>query len=55
MTEPHPGHENHICKMIEENGLTPKIKGLVGNPKFVCSCCGRAAANADNLCAPEPL
>ena len=53
--EPHPGHENHLCKMIEESGLTPQIKALIENPKYVCSCCGRAAANEDNLCAPEPL
>ena len=54
-TEPHPGHNKHLCAMIEEKGVTDEIKKLIKNPKYVCSCCGRAAASKDSLCSPEPL
>ena len=54
-TEPHPGHEKHLCKMVEDKGVTDEIKALIKNPKYVCSCCGRAAAKQENLCSPEPL
>jgi predicted SprT family Zn-dependent metalloprotease len=32
-----------------------KIKALVKGAKYVCTACGRAAANARNLCAPEAI
>ena len=54
-TEPHPGHEKHLCALVEKDGVTNQIKGLIKNPKYVCSCCGRAAAKKENLCSPEPL
>ena len=53
--EPHPGHEKHLCKMVEDKGVTDEIKALIKNPKYVCSCCGRAAAKQENLCSPESL
>ena len=54
-TETHPGHENHLCTMVQEKGVTQEIKDLISNPKYVCSCCGRAAARKENLCSPESL
>jgi hypothetical protein len=54
-TEPHPGHDKHLCAMIEESGLTQQMKHLINNSKYVCTCCGRAAVKEENLCAPEPL
>ena len=54
-TEPHPGHENHLCKMVEDKGLTDEMRGLIKDAKYVCSCCARAAAKEENLCLPEPL
>lgn len=54
-TEPHPGHSKHLCAMVEANGLTDKMKPLIKNAKYVCVCCGRAAAKAENLCSPELL
>lgn len=54
-TEPHPGHEKHLCKLVQENGITEEIKTLIRNPTCVCSCCGRAAAKEENLCSPEKL
>jgi len=54
-TGTHPGHEHHFCAMIEAAGLTKEMKPMIKNAKYVCTCCGRAAANKDNLCEPEPL
>jgi hypothetical protein len=54
-TKPHAGHEKHLCAMIEKTGLTPKMKPLIKDAKFVCTCCGRAALKAESLCSPEPL
>ena len=32
-----------------------QLKPLVKNAKFICRDCGRAAANATNLCSPRKL
>jgi hypothetical protein len=53
--QPHPGHEKHLCKLIEDQGMTDQIKSLAKNAKFICACCGRSAAKAENLCSPERL
>ena len=53
--KPHEGHENHLCAMVEEKGLTKEMVPLIRNAKFYCTCCGRAAAKAENLCIAEPL
>ena len=53
--QPHPGHEKHLCKMVEDGVPTEKLKPLVKNAKYICKCCGRGAAKAENVCAPEPL
>jgi hypothetical protein len=31
------------------------LRPLVKNAKYICNECGRAAAKAENLCAPERL
>jgi len=54
-TQPHPGHEKHLCKMAENQVPIGKIKPLVKDAKYICSCCMRSAAKAENLCSPEPL
>ncbi len=38
------------CKLDVE-----KLKPYVKNPNYICSSCGRVAANKENLCRPEPL
>jgi len=53
--KPHTGHENHLCAMIEDKGLTKEMKPLVKNAKYVCTCCGRVAAKKANICSPESL
>ena len=41
--------------MVEEKGLTENMKPLIKNGKYVCTCCARVAAKAENICDPEPL
>jgi hypothetical protein len=58
LTEPHEGHEAHLC-MAENVGFVKNnleaYKKYVRNPQFVCKNCGRAAAKAENLCSPDAL
>jgi hypothetical protein len=53
--KPHTGHENHLCAMVDNEVGAEKLRDYVRNGKYMCICCGRAAAKAENLCAPEPL
>jgi hypothetical protein len=53
--QPHPGHEKHLCKMVEDKVPVEKIKPLVKDAKYICKGCMRTAKNAENLCAPEKL
>ena len=49
----HEGHENHICELMKNKVPLNEIKPLVTDAKYICKGCGRAAAKAENLCAPE--
>ncbi len=55
---PHPEHEKHLCLLQNVGYVSTNLadyKKLVMNAKYVCKNCGRVAANAKNLCAPEAL
>jgi hypothetical protein len=52
---PHPGHEKHICKMVEDKVPIEKIKLLVKDAKYICKGCMGIDAKAENLCAQEKL
>ena len=57
-TMPHPGHEKHLCSQIEKGALKSgmaEYKKLVKGAQYICTGCGRVAASAENLCAPERL
>ena len=57
-TMPHPGHEKHLCALIEKGALKSGMadyKKAVKAAQYICTGCGRVAASADNLCAPEKL
>jgi hypothetical protein len=55
---PHPGHEKHLCYLHNLGYVKDhldKYKELVKNGNYVCKGCGRVAADAESLCAPEKL
>jgi hypothetical protein len=41
--------------MVEKEVPLEEMKSLVKDAKYICHCCRRAAAKAENLCNPEPL
>jgi hypothetical protein len=51
------GHGQKMCALAccPHDLPIAKIKALVKGAKFVCTSCGRAAANAENLCCPEAI
>ncbi len=50
------GHEKHLCKMVVgDQADIETLKPLIRNPKYICKTCGRASANAENLCNPISL
>ena len=48
--QPHLGHESHLCKMVEDNVSTEKLKPLAKKTaKYICTYFGRAAAIEESL------
>jgi len=50
----HPGHGNHLCELVGKRRMD-KVASLSKGAKYVCHICGRAAANASNLCEPVEI
>jgi hypothetical protein len=46
------GHEKHMCQLAKAEDFDV-IKKLAKGAEFVCTKCGRAAKNEENLCAPS--
>jgi len=55
MSECGPGHDHHLCQLVGKKTPVEELKKLVRDGKYICKGCGRVAASADNLCAPEEL
>jgi len=50
-----PGHENHLCQLVEKRTPVDELRELVRDPKYICKGCGRAAREKNRLCAPVEL
>ena len=48
-------HDIHMCMLVAKRTPTEELKKLVTDAKFICRNCGRAVANAENVCAPEKI
>ena len=50
-------YDEKICSLSgsENQNDLDLLKHLVKNSQYICSACGRTAANEYNLCSPEKL
>jgi len=48
-------HGAHMCQLVQNKVSMEELKRTVGEPKYICVTCGRAAENEENLCVPEKL
>jgi hypothetical protein len=48
-------YDEKICTLSdsEDPGDLDLLEHLVKDSRYICSACGRSAANAANLCSPE--
>ncbi|MGD2174573.1 MAG: hypothetical protein PVJ27_04145 [Candidatus Brocadiaceae bacterium] len=54
LAEDHAGHANHLCELTAKRRMA-EVARLAKGAKYVCHICGRAAADARNLCEPVEL
>lgn len=47
-------HKGHIC-VLQEKGLTSKIKNLTNTPQFICERCSQEANSENSVCIPLQL
>ena len=47
----HGGHEHHLCDLVARRQMD-KVADFSKDAKYICFICGRAAADASNLCEP---
>lgn len=48
-------HDRHMCMLVAKKTPVEDLKPLVASAKYICKNCGRAVAEAANVCAPEEL
>ena len=50
-------YDGKICELGSSDDPEDQelLKYLAQNSRFICSMCGRSAANEENLCSPEPV
>lgn len=46
--------EMHLCKLVKRDDLE-QVRKLVKDAAFLCTKCGRAAREPDNLCKPSRI
>lgn len=55
---PHPGHDQHLCYLVNVGYLRSNNKDYkesVKDARYVCKNCGRVAHDGENLCNPARL
>lgn len=55
---PHPGHDKHLCYLVNlrfQDTNPEDFKMLLKNPQYYCQNCGRVATESRNLCKPVKL
>ncbi len=48
------GHAQHLCSLLADGGYKELVE-LVGDARFICTRCGRAARKKKRLCSPRRL
>jgi len=54
LPEQHMGHEQHLCELVSKRRMA-EVARLAKDAKYICHICGRASADASNLCEPVEL
>ena len=54
LMETHPGHSKHMCDLVAKRKMAEAARAAKG-AKYICHICGRAAADAKNLCEPVEI
>ena len=52
--ETHEGHSRHMCDLVAKRKMAD-VARFAKDAKYVCHICGRAAAQAENLCEPVEI
>ena len=48
-------HGQHMCQLVKAETPIEELREIVSGARYICKNCGRAAAEEENLCAPEKL
>jgi hypothetical protein len=54
LSDDHPGHAGHMCELVGKRQMAT-VARLAANARYLCHICGRAAADAKNLCEPVEI
>jgi hypothetical protein len=54
LTDVHEGHNKHMCDLVAKRKMAQAAEYAKG-ARYLCHICGRAAAEAENLCEPVEI